>query len=318
MKRSLLVFFIAIGFFPFASNAQVQRYIYLWDVTLSMKGYQGKTPDIYDNVVSFLEQEINQINSNDAEIVVLPFQTNILEVWEVTANSKGKAEMIRNIKNYNNSEVTNTNIAEPFRDVMEKYVKDGCKNNLYILTDGKQSGGNKSLLAAIKDWGENAVKKNAFAYYVMLTNAASDIDVINTIENTPDMGIIKESFWLEPESNVTYNIVSDSGKTLRIGIKDKEGKKLPMGILVEVVSDGVNVINGKMVEVENDNIAVKINQEVAKTLLADKLKEKITLRISLSNDEELRQKGKIVSIIQTPVILELIKNPEKKLTIYYE
>ena len=69
---------------------------------------------------------------------------------------------------------------------------------------------------------------------------------------------------------------------------------------------------------ENDNIAVKINQEMAKTLLADKLKEKITLRISLSNDEELRQKGKIVSIIQTPVILELIKNPEKKLTIYYE
>ena len=41
------------------------RYIYLWDVTLSMKGYQNKTPDIYDDVVKFLIKEIGCITNEN-------------------------------------------------------------------------------------------------------------------------------------------------------------------------------------------------------------------------------------------------------------
>ena len=37
-----------------------ERRIYLWDVTLSMKGYQGRTPDIYDKVITALEKDIIQ------------------------------------------------------------------------------------------------------------------------------------------------------------------------------------------------------------------------------------------------------------------
>ena len=68
------------------SRLKNERRIYLWDVTLSMKGYQERTPDIYDKVITALEKDINSIIDEQTEVWVLPFQTNILERWGATSH----------------------------------------------------------------------------------------------------------------------------------------------------------------------------------------------------------------------------------------
>ena len=84
----------------FAQNT-LDRRIYLWDVTLSMKG-KGvkKTPNIYNEVVEFLVHDINSLTDSSTEIVVLPFQTSVLETWSTKATEEGKKKIIARIKGY--------------------------------------------------------------------------------------------------------------------------------------------------------------------------------------------------------------------------
>ena len=81
-KIVLLLFLLCFGFIESVgqnSRFKDERRIYLWDVTLSMKGYQDKTPDIYDEVIDAIEQDVNTLNDENTEIWVIPFQNKILD-----------------------------------------------------------------------------------------------------------------------------------------------------------------------------------------------------------------------------------------------
>ena len=83
MKRILSG--LAVVLFALSLNAQGQfkdvRQTYLWDVTLSMKGYNG-APDIYSKVVEVMVKDIQSITNERTEIVVIPFQdTQYDQVW---------------------------------------------------------------------------------------------------------------------------------------------------------------------------------------------------------------------------------------------
>ena len=60
MKKFILILFAFIFFLQSNAQNKTERRIYIWDVTLSMKGFLGKTPDIYNKIVKFLENEINE------------------------------------------------------------------------------------------------------------------------------------------------------------------------------------------------------------------------------------------------------------------
>lgn len=74
MKRMLI--FVCLLAMTYCVNAQsvvkpekYYRYVYLWDVTLSMKGYNG-SPDIYDDVVDFLLEDIDGLpNGKNREVI---------------------------------------------------------------------------------------------------------------------------------------------------------------------------------------------------------------------------------------------------------
>ena len=80
MKLRIIYLFCCAYLMVTVSLAQQSRFknerrIYLWDVTQSMKGYQGKTPNIFDDVVDALEKDINSVKDEQTDIWVLPFQT---------------------------------------------------------------------------------------------------------------------------------------------------------------------------------------------------------------------------------------------------
>ena len=54
VRRLLLlvaVLAMSVNMLAQQSRFKNERRIYLWDVTLSMKGFKEKTPDIYDKVI---------------------------------------------------------------------------------------------------------------------------------------------------------------------------------------------------------------------------------------------------------------------------
>ena len=118
MKGFKLFFFFCVVYaFSVDVVAQQNRFknerrIYLWDVTLSMKGFKGRTPDIYDKVITALEKDINTIIDEQTEIWVFPFQTSILDkLTEIAANADEfgsvKSDMLDTVRqimkeNFNN------------------------------------------------------------------------------------------------------------------------------------------------------------------------------------------------------------------------
>lgn len=334
MKKSLfLILFLCIVATVIA-QPKSERRIYLWDVTLSMYGitcskgepnyatYNLKG-DIYYDVKEFLIQDINLFEGNeDSEIIVLPFQEKILvdeNDWTVKADKQGKMRIIQKIEDYPMQKCSNTNIVEPIKAVMEKFVKEGKSNYLYILTDGKQSGGNSELIKMIEAWGNSAKKTKAYALYVMLTKEAIDNDIIEACKKNDNIDVITQTFFLQPEPIVVFNINNDKGKLVNVELKSKGNIILPENIKIKVsAQNNPNLIANSDIFVKDNKISFSIRQSEAEAALSNELKMRIPLRLELQNREELKENGMLVLLNPDEIKLELTKNPEKKLIIRYE
>ena len=324
MKNTFLFLFALL--FSLQSNAQIKsnRRIYLWDVTLSMHGYQGKTPDIYDNIVKFLDKEINSISDESTEIVVCPFQESILDTWKANATLIGKQTIIGKIKAYNNKNVTGTNIVVPIQFAQNNLIKPDKHNLLVLLTDGKQSGENYSLLKLISEWNEYADINDAFALYVMLTNQAIDQSIINTINKTGNIEVVTEPgqgemIDLEPSNPIRINLKDniENDKTASISFNFKKGVTLPININIQVNSENQYLSINEKTTLEDGKILFTIKYKNDYSTLKSQLPEitNLPLKISITNQEELKKAGKIVYLTKENISLEMINKPEKILKI---
>ena len=329
----LLLLFCVMFLYPIDILAQQDRFknerrIYLWDVTLSMKGYQNKTPNIYDKVITALEKDINSVKDEQTEIWVLPFQTKILNKWTVKANNAGKKELIDKIKTFSNNDVTNTNITVPMSEVMNGIIKDDKRNVLILLTDGNQNASNyplDTLLDVIRKWCSFAEKNDAYAFYVMLTQFAQNEKLIETIDKTCRMSkIISEEGNIEfnfvellPQTNYKYNIKDDAGKKLTIQFDCKKSVSIPEDLKIRCyceqnsyieVEDIASIVNGTL----NIDVKHKQSYDSLKNSLPQDYNEKITLYFEIEN----ANKHQLVSLLNKECCLELINKPEKILKVY--
>jgi hypothetical protein len=306
-----------------------ERRIYLWDVTLSMKGYNG-SPDIYDEVVAFLEKEINSLINESTEIVVLPFQERILETWRVRANEAGKKTIISNIKSYKNNDISYTNIVQPLIDVQNNILSNERRNIVYILTDGGQSskfGGEKELLNWIHNWKRIAISSDAYALYVMLTPESiipEVIDKINQPGNTR-INVITEPGKMEfiellPAELVKFNIKDDNGKPANVPLICNKDVVWPNNMKAQIIAENNPYIQiDQTVVVANSRIAFKVEYKQSYQELKNILPEttRIPIHLRLVNSEEIQKdEGKVVSLTRNEIVLELINKPEKTLRIH--
>jgi hypothetical protein len=320
MKNTLLILFSFIFFLQSNAQSKSNRRIYLWDVTLSMKGYQGNTADIYDKIVKFLENEINSISDESTEIVVCPFQETILDTWKANASDAGKQTIIDKIKAYNNPKVTGTNIVVPIQSAQNKLIKPDKHNLLILLTDGKQTGGNDSLLQLISKWEKYANINDAFALYVMLTEEAICQDIIDTIKKTDNIEVVTKPgqaamIDLQPSNPIKVNLKND--KTATISFNYKKGVILPSNINIQVYSNNQCLTINQKTTLKDSKISFTINYKKDYNTLKIQLAEttKIPLKISIDNRDELKEAGKIVYLTKENLTLELINKPEKTLKI---
>jgi RNAse (barnase) inhibitor barstar len=301
-----------------AAQPTSQRRIYLWDVTLSMKGYQGKTPDIYDDVVKFLEKEINSISDPTTELVVLPFQERVLETWKANADMEGKKDIISKIKSYKNNEVTNTNIIGPIQYVQQHIIKPDKDNLLVLLTDGKNSpqfGGSDAMKKFTNDWPEYAKINNAYALYIKLTEEADEggISATTGLDVVPPEGGLKKHILITPSGNATANIKDDSASNFAMDPNSTDS--LPEGIKVRVYSLDSIVNIDEIVTLKDRKIVFSLILAQPYDSLKNVLDEYtvIPVKLELLNANEFKEYT--IRLTKDIVNLRLINKPEKTLKI---
>lgn len=316
-------------------EVHVDRRIYLWDVTKSMQGYNG-APDIWDNVTTFIKKDIQNISDESTELVVLPFQKKILAEWTVKATQKGKAEMMRHIDGAKQKfdTVTYTNISGLFKQTMDKHI-DPSRNNLVILlTDGNQSdiyGGQQAWRNLLSEWHGFAKENNAYMIYLMLTQAAEDEKIKNTLNQetgdvvSPDEPLVFEFMDVYPAQQVESNI-TESADWVEIHIpleKSKKGQSMPDGVRMAVrsepdapiaVDEETEVVKGAV----KDELVVRLKYSVKelKDIMYDSETMSVPLTLELLNRAEIQQEhNKRLILKRNRVELVLINKIEKRLTI---
>lgn len=336
MKRraALIAALLFVCAAAWAQNAKVKdiRQTYLWDVTLSMKGKPKSNPNIWEPVKKALIADIQAIPDESTEIVVIPFQHKVLDVWREPATEEGKQRMVKRIEKQDiplayNGKTTMTFLGPPLEYCLDNIFTEDKIDILKFMTDGvdeqdqvePQNAGNyKRVLAR---WCDVAKKKDVYGYYIILNEAAqqgrivleqvnpcrfSDVNVKDDIDLT--------FVTLIPQETMAFNIRDDYGKPLKIKFSQNGNGSVPEGYRVRVTSwsnsymeiDEVVTLHGNTAEVHPKYLMSK--QEMAEVLPTDN-NEVIYFQAESAEgmDEEPFCR---TTVLSNPTACELINKPE--------
>ena len=250
------------------------RQTYLWDVTLSMKGYNG-APDIYSKVVDVMVKDIESITDERTEIVVIPFQdTQYCEVWREFATPQGKAAIIQRIRSYENKNITNTNISAPLQYVIDQVFTSDKIDIMKLMTDGNDNVNPARLREVLNQWCEIAKEKDAYGYYILLTNAAKmdfelkgicnfeEVDASDMLDGIADIRQLNSTL----KQGILINIRDEYDKPKRLTFKIYSGDgNIPAGFKMHyktLPNDYVEV--DEIAEMNADN-SLEIHPKFKKT-----------------------------------------------------
>lgn len=334
MKRFICIFSVISLLVITDVIAQTKdlRQTYLWDVTLSMKGYNG-SPDIYDKVVDVMIKDIDNIDNERTEIVVIPFQDKVCEVWRADATASGKAKLKAKIKAYHNKTVTHTNISGPLEFVIKTVISGDKIDILKLMTDGKDNVDSNKYNQILENWCTIAKEKDVYGYYILLTNAAkSDVslrlkDICNfEVVDVTDGNIVDivDITQLQPKfaDAMSINVRDEYNKSKRLEFTLYMSDKVPEGYEIHFKTK------------ENDYIkideVVKLNTDLSVSITPEFLQKKSVLTKNLPTEYNLSEiileykptsnmsegKYRNVRLVDKECKILLVNKPEKTVRIY--
>lgn len=167
-----------------------EKRIYILDVTRSMIGKgSGKTYDILESVKDSLAQTVSNINDPKTEIVIVPFTNKTFTPIHGFINDKDSLiDLIRKIKDENGD----TNIADAW-EVGLSYIDTSKVNYIFLLTDGLHNCGpsKEILFQRLANFGASSYEKYMFAFYMMLTPNARELEIFKIADTTSQMWAIE-------------------------------------------------------------------------------------------------------------------------------
>ena len=267
MKKIVLCLIaILLSSLMMAQNSfKTMRITYLWDVTLSMKGYKGGSPYIYDKVVNVLVDDINSIHDERTEIVVVPFQDKVCDMWRARATADGKKAMIDKIQNYDNNLVTNTCISLPLQYAIDNIFTTDRVDIMKLMTDGKDNVNVPRLNAVLDKWCDMARQKDVYGYYILLTEAAKDGDLslklkqicnFESVDVSDNLSGINEIVQLTARGGdaVRLNLRGEYNMPKRLEFVQYLGETAPEGFKIHFkVRDNAYIKLDETVELRGDN-----------------------------------------------------------------
>ena len=311
------------------------RQIYLWDVTLSMKGYGGN-PDIYDKVLSVMIKDIESIDNDRTEIVVIAFQdTEYCQIWRTLASENEKQQLIEDLKNYNNDEVTNTCLSAPLKYVMNSVLSGDKIDILKIMTDGNDNVNFPEFGRCLDKWCDISNTKDAYGYYILLTKNAKDEKTIVRMKNICNFEVIDAEHDLDGinkirqlnlesgETGIPVNIRDEYNKPKRVKfiVYGGDGRVKP-GFKIKFQTEENPYIDiDEECELAEDNTVIlhpkfKMSQEDLKASLTAAFEN---VNLYLDPSEEMQDGDhSFVRIVNKMTKVTLINKPEKTVKIYVE
>ncbi len=275
--KTFIVCLLVLGFTFSHLNVSGQidqktNHIFVWDVTQSMKGYNG-APDIYQDVVDLIVRSLNNIEADGSDIYIIPFKDKVLQTYYKKATPEGIASAIDFVQNFEDNAITYTNICIAWERAIE-LVSTKNKNMIYLLTDGKQnskqSGYDESCLLRVIDQYCALANNtdNTYTFYISFYDKELPSAVKNKLKNscpehlrfiegTPPTSIID----IHPtrmtqvinlkEGDLTFTQRFDASGPIPDAFKynvlvDSKGLSLPAGVKLRVKNNqGKQIINGQ-------------------------------------------------------------------------
>ncbi len=186
--RKLLPLLLVCCSFVTAYAQKETQYIYLFDCTTSMKGYNG-APDIIGDAKKCLKEDIEQ-KTDHCDILFIPFQGNQpLQTLAFRRNQFKWDEVEARIDEVIDNP-TNTDIVSAW-DRAVKAFNPYAQNVLYLYTDGIDNvHGAAAVADMIRKWCVSA-PDNVQAVYYMLTKASQNPEIEAAIKECTHIRVAK-------------------------------------------------------------------------------------------------------------------------------
>ncbi|SFI85315.1 vWA domain-containing protein [Myroides guanonis] len=201
----------------YSQVSKPEKRIYLIDVTASMEG-KGivNTPDIFNEVKENLQKTVELIQDKSTEVVFIPFTS------KPHTRKSFTIERLNEIKEYISKlkvEKGDTNIVDAWREGVEE-IDPSKVNYLFLLTDGLHNTGpeKEQLFEYFKNWSDFSFNKYYFAFYVMLTPYAKELDIATEIDKSNQL-------WMIESMDVNVSFIS-AGFKLRTNITNSKNVKI--------------------------------------------------------------------------------------------
>lgn len=333
---SFVCLLLAATFVDAQSNAyKDKRLTYLWDVTLSMKGYNG-SPDIYDEVVKAMVRDIESETNDKTEIVVVPFQdSRYCEVWREYATPEGIGNLKAKIKAYKNEKITKTNISAPLQYAIDEIFTTDKIDIMKLMTDGADNVDPARLSYILEHWCQIAKSKDVYGYYILLTEAAKgNDDLIFQLEEICNFEVIEvENGDMSAINEIRQLNVKQSDE--RIGLSINIRDEYNVAKTLRFTSHGSNWAPGYKIHVKtSDNPYLDVDEVVeVKSDLSAEIHPKFKLSKSGMMAQEWEEYDDIV-LEMTPIQgegahkytrlldqytrVKLINKPEKTVSFYVQ
>ena len=255
MKHKLLIFLSLFMLMPTLAMAQAtRRVVYLWDVTYSMhggrlgsgdhsvvvgdkqmviKGY-NQSRDIYDKILKALISDIDN-QSENTEIVVVPFNDKALTSWEATGSKEGKEKLKSEIRKFYNEQQTRTGISKVLEYSQQKNIfSNKVPNILKVLTDGEESVSTAALDNILSKWCAYAEANNITSLYFVLAEDALKEDLRKKLEDgcfriivqLDDVELaVAQSYVSVAQENFMVRVAEERDKSFTFHVNFTEGEK---------------------------------------------------------------------------------------------
>lgn len=137
------------------------RYVYVWDVTASIKGKENSAKGLYKSMFDFFSRDVGNKPAN-AEIVVVPFNDKVLES-EIRTFSKDQF-------NVDEMRILGDTLIERHRGAFRENPGDAKINP----EPNPYKGGFTDIAAALYYVSENYFKGDCKTYYILLTDCGQE------------------------------------------------------------------------------------------------------------------------------------------------
>ena len=200
--KAFLILFTFVVNVP-ALNAQRElNYIYLFDCTKSMKGFAG-AKDIWEPTKQYLNESISML-PHDATVNIIPFGNNPSKPLQFLAKDFNW-DSVESVFDKQINFHTATNICAAWDEGI-KLIDEHKENYFFILTDGIDNvEGTAALSNRIRDWCQKF--KFSHAFYLMLTEAAENDEILDAINESCSITVIGPTFNPKPIVRLSYNSI---------------------------------------------------------------------------------------------------------------